>query len=132
MHYLELDRIRFPVQDATYTRYSDGTVSFSIDCGESDALLQGHRLWGRTPRLYADGSALPLTPREGIKTIALASMPEPHLLTLCVFEHEDLVSCSGSIDDRGDPVAITLSGVATIMGKQTSFAVSAEARRVSP
>ena len=130
MHYLELERIKFPVRDATYSSFADGTVSFSIDCGASDALPEDHRLWGREPRLYADGSALPCTPRGWIKTIALASMPEPHLLTLYVMEHEDLLSCSGSIADRGETVAISLTGVAAIMGRQTRFAVTADARRV--
>ena len=129
MRYLELDQIKFPVRDATYKSYPDGTVDFSIDCDESDALSQGHRLWGRTPRLYADGSALPLVPKDGIKTIALESMPEPYLLTLCVWEHEDVVSCSGVIDDSGSLVTISLTGVATIMGKPTRFTVTAEARR---
>ena len=131
MHYLELDQVKFPVRDATYSSFPDGTVSFSIDCDESDELSQGHRLWGRAPRLYADGSALPLIPKGGVHTLSLPHDPDSDLLTLYVTEHEDVLSCSGSIDDRGNIVAISLTGVATISGKPTRFAVTAEARLVS-
>lgn len=116
-----LGDVEFSVSAASFG-FTAGSLVLDIDFSAPAGIDIDHDWAGYEPRLYSEGVDLPDT-ALGAELITIATQVAREF-TLCLFEHEPLVSCKGELRLEQIGWRLALAGVAEVMGKKYPFKLS--------